>query len=72
MKREHTTEADRKNDEGWTWLVNSPKWHYFRSGRSLCGRWLNLGRPELQQGDQASLDNCAACFRKRQKEVNPK
>jgi hypothetical protein len=30
---------DEKLREGWTWLTNSNKWHYFRDGRSLCGKF---------------------------------
>ncbi len=54
--------------EGWTYLLNSPKWHYFRGGRSLCGRFLLLGNPELEQGNENSPDNCKGCLRKLQKE----
>ncbi len=51
-----------KVNEGWTWLLNSKKWHYFGSdGRSLCGRWMNLGNPKLEQGNDNSPDNCKAC-----------
>lgn len=54
--------------EGWNWLFNSSKWHYFREGRSLCGKWMTLGNPEYQQGNDNSPDNCAACKRKLLKE----
>jgi hypothetical protein len=50
--------------EGWGWLSNSPKWHYFVDGRSLCGRWLGLGLGELEQGMDNSPDNCAECRRR--------
>ena len=55
--------------EGWTWLHNSPKWHYFRKGRSLCGRWglFLVGEP-MDPEDKDSPDNCKACWRKRQAE----
>ena len=49
--------------EGWGWLSNSKKWHYFIGGRSLCGKWLGLGLGELEQGNDKSPDNCAACSR---------
>jgi hypothetical protein len=52
--------------EGWTWLWNSRKWHYFTSehNTSLCGRFMLLVLPEnLHQGDDYSLDNCATCKR---------
>ncbi len=56
--------------EGWTWLVNSRKWHYFRNSRSLCGKFMLLGSmlDELVQGNNNSPDNCLICRRKREKE----
>jgi hypothetical protein len=55
--------------EGWTYLYNSPKWHYFRGGRSLCGKWLLLlGGGELEQGNIGSPDNCAKCRKLLEKE----
>ena len=56
-----------KLSEGWTWLFNSKKWHYFRKGRSLCGKWALLGHPELE-ADASSPDNCKACVAKRVQE----
>jgi len=50
--------------EGWTWLINSRKWHYFVGPRSLCRRWALVGNPELEKGNDDSPDNCAACKRK--------
>lgn len=53
--------------EGWTWLSNAPKWHYFRECRSLCGRWICFGDElinELHPDDQ-----CKACTKKRNKEL---
>jgi hypothetical protein len=55
-------------DEGWGWLYNARKWHYFRDRRSLCGRWLGLGLGELQQGNDNSPDNCPTCAKKLLKE----
>ena len=57
----------KKEKEGWTWLTNSKKWHYFIDGRSLCGRFMVLGRPELEQGNNNSSDNCKACVKKLEK-----
>lgn len=51
-------------NEGWTWLSNSTRWHYFRGGRSLCGKFMLLGKHELQPGSDDSRDNCAACRHK--------
>lgn len=56
--------------EGWTFLYNSPRWHYFRNSRSLCGRWLYLGDDDaLEQGKENSPDNCKGCVAKRLKEI---
>lgn len=45
--------------EGWNWLHNSRKWHYFADGRSLCGKWMTLGtNADAEQGGDASSDNC--------------
>jgi hypothetical protein len=56
--------------EGWTWLINSKKWHYFVNGRSLCGKFGLIGRPELEQGNDDSPDNCTACRKKLKKRKN--
>jgi len=50
--------------EGWTWLENSTKRHYFVQGRSLCKKWAYLREADLKQGDDDRADNCATCRRK--------
>jgi len=52
--------------EGWTWLANSSRWHYFRDGRSLCGKFMLFADPDegYESGQDESPDNCAACKRK--------
>lgn len=50
--------------EGWTYLLNSRKWHYFINGISLCRKFMLISRPELEQGNDDSPDNCAACRKK--------
>lgn len=61
--------APTKLTEGWTWIIGSPKWHYVRNFRSLCGRWLLLVMPEdIEQGNDTSKDNCMGCRRKLEKE----
>ena len=52
------------NKEGWTWLWNVKKWHYFREGRSLCGKYLLMGSGELDQGNDNSPSNCKSCCKK--------
>lgn len=47
-------------------LLNARKFHYFRKGRSLCGKWLYLGRGPLEdKGDKVGHPNdCVSCHRK--------
>lgn len=47
--------------EGWTWLWNSTKWHYFKNGQSLCRRFMLLGKGDFEQDNNNSPDNCKAC-----------
>ena len=61
--------------EGWTWLWNARKFHYFRDGQSLCGRWMLLVKESEDfnpSDDFGSPDNCKACEKKRLKEVEGK
>lgn len=55
--------------QGWGFPPNSRKAHYFVLGStlSICGRWWFLGRRE--DNNHGSPDNCAACKRKRAREV---
>ena len=54
----------KKNKEGWTWLSNSTKWHYFVDGKSLCGKFMLFSTSGLEQGNDNSQDNCMPCRRK--------
>jgi hypothetical protein len=54
--------------EGWTYLINAAKWHYFRDSRSLCGKWMYLGTSDLVKGHDASPQNCRTCMNKLAKE----
>lgn len=47
--------------EGWGHPSNSPKWHYFVDGVSLCRKWMFLGGQYLEQGGNNSPDNCKRC-----------
>lgn len=47
--------------EGWTYIVGATHWHYIRGGTSLCKRWILLGSPELEKGNNDSPDNCKTC-----------
>ena len=55
--------AELKPDikEGWGWLFNADKWHYFRDGQSLCRKWALLSASALEQGNNNSPTNCLAC-----------
>jgi len=61
-------------NEGWTWLKNSRKWHYFRENRSLCGKFAIFVKPEkgFEIGGNDSSDNCAKCSRLIKKETADK
>ena len=51
--------------EGWGWLWNAKKWHYFaEDGRSLCGKWFRFGVNGLDPADVRSEQNCTGCQRK--------
>lgn len=56
-----------KITEGWKWLMNAPKAHYFRDGRALCRRWMYLGS-EFDTDIAASPDDCKICTAKLAKE----
>jgi len=55
--------------EGWTWLSNSRKWHYFVNGQSLCRKWTLWGwkSHDYELGNDNSPDNCAECRRRLKK-----
>jgi len=53
--------------EGWAAPVNTRRWHYFRDGRSLCGRWGYFGSLWDQSLQYVSKD-CAECRRRRDAE----
>lgn len=52
--------------EGWTYLINSPKFHYFRDSVSLCRKWMYSGPDNhLQPEDgKPSKNDCKVCRRK--------
>jgi hypothetical protein len=65
------SEEPKKVNEGWTWLTNSKKWHYFVGGRSLCGGFMIFANMQgkLEQGNNDSADNCASCKKKLKKRL---
>lgn len=63
-------ESTRSNAEGWTWVRNSTKWHYFRDKKTICGKWWLFKHPVegYEIGNDGSANNCAACKREILKE----
>jgi len=66
--------VERNDKEGWTWLVNSKKWHYFKEARSLCGKFVLFKKPVdgFETGNNDSKDNCIACNKKLCSQSNEK
>ena len=67
-----------KRDEGWGSLSNdrSENAHYFRGGRSLCGRWLALfNSPQWERNQSRGTEpkrgsgTCKACWKKAPEEA---
>ena len=59
--------ADDQRDEGWTYLGNARKLHYFTDdGRSLCHKWLKVwkGGPWVDWMAADDQEKCAVCRRK--------
>lgn len=56
--------------EGWGQPGSARKWHYFRSGVSLCEKWLfgGLVYPEEPCSLTGGPDGCVECERKREVE----
>lgn len=48
--------------EGWGFPGTSKKAHYFVDSMSLCRKW-GFYYGSLEQGNDDSPDNCAACIR---------
>ncbi len=65
-----TDEPKPPKTEGWTWIYGATKWHYFRKGKSLCGRWMLLGLGDFEEDEKLeSEDNCKTCTKKRRIEL---
>jgi hypothetical protein len=58
-----------KAPEGWKVLLNSKKDHYFREGRSLCGRWATFGNEFDPHTGAFAKNDCAGCVKKLQAEL---
>lgn len=61
-----------ERNEGWGSVSNARDAHFFRSGRSLCGRWMVLAKPmwEARQelGETPENGTCKTCWKKRARE----
>jgi hypothetical protein len=49
--------------EGWGFLSNAKKEHYFVDGVSLCGKWMHKGDVDSTTGARTP-DDCAICFKR--------
>ena len=58
--------------QGWKWLFNTRKWHYFVDGRSLCRKWGTLGVGGCEDTNHDSPDNCKTCRRALEKKYPEK
>lgn len=52
-----------KLTEGWGYMSNAVKGHYFKSNRSLCGRWIFFGELDADDG-VARQSDCLSCRKK--------
>ncbi len=67
LERRELVNNDTLQQEGWGWLGNATKWHWFirSTRRSLCGRWMFLdARMELEADGEASNKDCVECRRR--------
>lgn len=57
-------EKPQKQKQGWgnprPYNANS-KFHYFKNGIALCGKWMQMPFLELEEGMDDHRDNCAQC-----------
>ena len=59
--------------EGWNWLLNSGKYHYFRNGQSLCGRWGILSNGGIDENHpDDDYENCKTCMKILKREKHKK
>jgi hypothetical protein len=61
---DHAARNLKSTTKGWTWVINSPKWHYIKDKQSLCRKWLMLGNPTLEKGDDIDIElKCKGCMK---------
>lgn len=58
--------TEQKPTEGWTWLYNTPKWHYFINQESLCKRWMLFTKGTYLEANMKTYrdDYCKVCTKK--------
>jgi len=55
--------------EGWSRIGSSEAAHYFRNGRSLCGRWTNYTTEPVGMDGHRPCFECCNIIRKEGKEA---
>lgn len=59
-------------NEGWVFLDNAAKAHYFRAGRALCGKWAWVGEAFGSPDGIPTTNRCKTCSAKRTRETERK
>lgn len=54
----------KKAKEGWWMTKKTPRYHYFRDGRSLCGFKLNVKATLSPDGWADDPNDCRICRKK--------
>lgn len=55
--------------EGWAIPLRANKAHYFRTGMSLCRKWMFVGKIfKDEQSEKQLPDDCKQCWREVEKE----
>lgn len=55
-------------NEGWSYLFNSRKEHYFVQGKSLCGKFLILGSGDCSPSAKKPCKGCLKKLERRKSE----
>lgn len=63
------SDALKAPKEGWKFIHTSGRRHYFRDGRSLCGKWGAIAQNGLEREAATSVAICQPCMRFRAQEV---
>lgn len=55
---------------GWRWMFNAKKIHFFNNGRALCGKWMILSssdKEDLTVRNSPLPDECRECHKRAKK-----